>query len=376
MQKKLAYVISLLLIIGGFAYSKSLNYEGQVNSEIMVKGIVEEVTELELSQEQAESMFVENGYLVRVKIKDGSFAGRLVNTKHYEDSNPAYSFKVYPGDEVVLNLEVEDYILKEAYIAGIARDKYLTYLLIAFLLCILIIGAKQGIKTILSLFITGWAVIKILLPAILLGKDPVIITILICAGVTIITHMIITGFTKKSLAAISGTVLGILVGGILAKTVISLSRLSGLTTEESRILFFNLPQGQLDPTGILFAGIVVGSLGAVMDVAMTIASSMTEIYKSNPSLTLKELTKSGLNIGRDIIGTMSNTLILAYVGSALPLLLLFTAYNIPLIKYVNLDIITAEIIRALSGSIGLFLAVPFTAFISALLCRMKHAKVD
>lgn len=130
---------------------------------------------------------------------------------------------------------------------------------------------------------------KILLPAILTGKDPITITIIVCSGITIITHMLITGFTKKSLAAISGTTIGIVIGGLLAKYVISLTRITGLGSEESRMLFFSFREGQIDITGILFAGIVLGSLGAVMDVAMSIASSINEVYLVNPKLTLNNL---------------------------------------------------------------------------------------
>ncbi len=137
------------------------------------------------------------------------------------------------------------------------------------------------------------------------------------------------------------------------------------------MLFFSYGDGKLDITGILFAGIVLGSLGAVMDVAMSIASSIQEIHQANPALSGFQLAKKGLNVGRDIIGTMANTLILANAGMALPLMLLILANDIPYLKIINMGLIATEIIRALSGSIGLFLAVPFTAFVSAFLYTRK-----
>ncbi|HBV87155.1 MAG TPA: YibE/F family protein [Desulfosporosinus sp.] len=334
----------------------------------MSKGLILDMKEMEVTQ-GITSLIGERQWLVNVEIKDGPYAGRTLDTIHYYGANPAYDIMVYPGDEVILSLVVENNLLKEANIADYARDKYIKWLFLIFIASILLIGARQGIKTIISLAITGWAVVKILLPAILTGKDPITITIIICSGITIITHMLITGFTKKSLAAISGTTIGIVIGGLLAKYVISLTRITGLASEESRLLFFSFQEGQINITGILFAGIVLGSLGAVMDVAMSIASSTYEIHLANPKLSFKQLVESGLNVGRDIIGTMANTLILAYTGGALPLMLLVLANNIPYLKFINLDMIATEIIRALSGSIGLFIAVPFTALISAALYR-------
>ncbi len=365
-----AYIICFILICIGFAYSSALSSVHTNPTEVMARGIVLDMQEQELdpSQEMMEQ-FSEKEWLVHVRITDGVYAGRVIETLHYVGTNPAYDFMIYPGDEVILSLDLEDYVLKEAYIADIARDKYLKYLFIAFIASILLIGARQGVKTILSLGVTGWAIIKILLPSILAGKDPIWITIIVCIGVIIITHMLITGLTKKSLAAISGTGMGIIIGGILAKYIIALTRVTGLNSEESRVFFFSFAEGKIDITGLLFAGIVIGSLGAVMDVAMSIASSVNEIYQTNPELSFRQLVKSGLNVGRDIIGTMANTLLLAYTGSALPLMLLVMANDIPYLKYINLDMIVTEIIRALSGSIGLFLAVPFTALISAALYK-------
>lgn len=367
MKRFMPYIISIVLIVCGVVYSNSLAFESEIEFETLVKGEVLNIEEINPSYEQMNNMLVYRQWQVKVKILEGAFKGRILDTIHYSDDNPAYDFMVYQGDNVVLSLETEDGVLKEAYISSLSREKYLSYLLLIFVFSVLLIGAKKGIKTIVSLIVTGWAILKILLPAILLGKDPVIITIIVCGGITIITLMLITGFTRKSLSAISGTMIGIVISGLIARYIVILTRISGLGSEESRMFFFSYAEGRLDMVGILFAGIVIGALGAVMDVAMSIASSISEVHQANPKLDFMALTKSGLNIGRDIIGTMSNTLILAYTGGALSLMLLLRANNIPFLKYINLDIIVAEIIRALAGSIGLFLAVPFTAAIAAAL---------
>lgn len=372
MQRFAAYLISITLLITGYLYGETLHYDHVSETEVLTKGVVLDVREINISEEEKNFPDVKQ-WDVKMEITKGQYKGRQLNAIHYEGDNPAYDFSVLPGDEVIIGLEIEDFVLKDVYIANIAREKYIYYLFAIFVMCILLIGARQGLKTVISLVVTGWAVIKILLPAILAGKNPIVITIFVSAGITVITLMLISGFTKKSLSAIAGTIIGVLLGGLLAKYVIALARVNGLGSEESRLFFYSFAEGKLDIAGILFAGIVIGALGAVMDVAMSIASSVNEIHKVKPDVSFAELTRSGLNIGRDIIGTMSNTLILAYTGGSLSLMLLLLANDIPYLKYINLDVITTEIIRAFSGSIGLFMAVPFTAIISALLCQLPKS---
>jgi len=129
-----------------------------------------------------------------------------------------------------------------------------------------------------------------------------------------------------------------------------------------------IPQNiHLDVQGLLFAGIIIGALGAVMDVSMSVSSAVEEVKKANPTLDAADLFRSGLNVGRDVMGTMSNTLILAYTGSSVPLLLIFMAYQESLLKMINLDMIASEIVRALSGSLGMVMVAPLTAFIAGLL---------
>jgi uncharacterized membrane protein len=367
-----AYVICIIIIVSGYLYSNTLKQEKLDSySETMARGEVLEMKEISDSNQNLNQILSSQIWEVEVRVKSGPFANSIVSTIHVYGDNVAYDFIFEPGDEVILSLEVDENTLSNAYISDLSRDKYLKYLCVIFFALIIFIGGRQGISTILSLLITGLAVVSILLPAILIGKDPIMLTIIVCTGIIIITHMLITGFTSKSLAAISGTLIGIVVSGLIAKYVISLSHINGLGSEESRMLFFSYGDGKLDITGILFAGIVLGSLGAVMDVAMSIASSIQEIHQANPALSGFQLAKKGLNVGRDIIGTMANTLILANAGMALPLMLLILANDIPYLKIINMGLIATEIIRALSGSIGLFLAVPFTAFVSAFLYTRK-----
>jgi uncharacterized membrane protein len=199
------------------------------------------------------------------------------------------------------------------------------------------------------------------------GYNPVALTVLVAAVATMITIFIVAGFSYKSFAAILGTIGGLGVAGLAAMLAGKAAHLTGFGSEEAAMLLY-IPQNvSLDIQGLLFAGIIIGALGAVMDVSMSVASAVEEVKKANPALGAADLFRSGLNVGRDVMGTMSNTLILAYTGSSVPLLLIFMAYRESLLKMINLDMIASEIVRALSGSLGMVLVVPLTAFIAGLL---------
>jgi uncharacterized membrane protein len=206
-----------------------------------------------------------------------------------------------------------------------------------------------------------------MLPAFFRGYDPILTTILVSTIVSIISFSIISGRNLKTLAAIIGTTGGVLVAGILAYITGSAAQLTGFSDEEMQSLLFIPQQINYDYQGILFSGMIIGALGAVMDVGMSIASAIEEIKLANPSVGTWSLIRAGMNVGRDIMGTMADTLILAYTGGAIPLMLVFMAYNTSLIKIINLDLIATEVVRALSGSIGLIIAVPITSTAAGIL---------
>lgn len=190
-------------------------------------------------------------------------------------------------------------------------------------------------------------------------------SLIVCVVVTLFTFVIVGGINRKTFSAIIGTIGGVLIAGIVSVIFSRFANLTGLGFEEAQMLL-NIPQEvELDFKGLLFAGIIIGALGAVMDVSMSISSSMFEIIQAKPDISDRQLIKSGMNVGKDIMGTMANTLILAYISTSIPLFLLYFAHNISTVKLINLDIVASEIIRSVAGSIGLFITVPITAFTCA-----------
>ncbi|MCK5763748.1 MAG: YibE/F family protein, partial [Clostridiales bacterium] len=246
------------------------------------------------------------------------------------------------------------------------REQYVYFSIIAFLIILGIAGGKNGIKSIISLLFTGIMIIYVLVPSILNGHNPIIVSTLICIITTFVTLLLIVGKKRKTYSAILGTIIGLVISGTIVFVIGNASSLTGLGSEEAQMLAYIPSNIKLDFRGILYAGILIGALGAIMDVTVSVSSSMWEIENVHPKIKTKELIKSGLNVGRDIMGSMSNTLILAYTGGALHLLLLFSAFNLELVEIINMDIMASEIVRAIAGSIGLVLAIPITAFISGI----------
>lgn len=310
---------------------------------------------------------------VKAKVISGKYKGELFDIQNDLSNNDVYDIIVEKGDKVVVMIqETEDGAL--AFISDYSRGDYTLYLAILFIVLILIIGGSKGVKAIISLGLTLVSIVYILLPAILKGVNPIPISILISIGVTVITIFLVGGINNKSISTIIGTISGIIIAGLISYFVGTKVKLTGLHAEEASMLMY-IPQGiTFNFRNLLFSGIILGALGAIMDVGMSISSSIDEIHKANKSLTQKELFKSGMNVGKDIMGTMTNTLILAYAGSSIPILLIFMAYETSITKIMNLDIIATEIVRSLSGSIGLVLTIPITALVASILIKKEKGK--
>lgn len=329
------------------------------------EAVVLEAGEAESRQDLYEDIRVQD---VKIEIKTGKYKGQVREIENHLSENDAYNILVEKGDKVIVLIE-EYGDRYEVFIADYLRSDYIIYLAVLGIALVLLVGRFKGLKSLISLGLTIGAVVYILLPQILKGADPVALSIIISIVITIVTIFMVSGVNNKGLAAILGTVSGVMIAGIISYISGNLAHLTGLSAQEATMLIY-IPQAiEFNFRKLLFAGIILGSLGAVMDVGMSIASSIEEIYRANNDLSVRDLFNSGMNVGRDIMGTMINTLILAYTGTSIPMLLLFMAYETSMTKIVNLDIIATEVVRSLSGSIGLILTIPITAIIASLLIK-------
>ncbi|WP_455258408.1 YibE/F family protein [Peptoniphilus asaccharolyticus] len=309
---------------------------------------------------------------VEVKFLTGENKGKTIEVVNSVSTQLNSNLNLKIGDKVLI-LENKDFDGKTVYsVSDYLRTDYLYILAGAFILLLLIIGRKKGILSVVSLLLTLGVIIFGAIPMIIKGYSPVVMAVLSSIVISIFTILIVTGFSKKSLCAILGTCLGTILAALIAYFVGSKLHLTGLSMDETQMLLYLPNNLTLDPKELLLAGIIWGSLGAVMDVGMSISSSIFEISSANSELGFKDLLKSGMNVGRDIMGTMSNTLILAYLGSALPLILLMMVFNQSNYKIINLDVIATEIVRSLSGSIGLLFTIPITAILASYLMQQKN----
>ena len=282
----------------------------------------------------------------------------IKNTLSFNGSD----IKLKKGDKISVHMEKDDGEYK-FYFEGYDKTGSLIVLSIIFIICTIAFGGIKGIKSLIALVFTILLILFGLVPLLLKGHNPIILSIITCVISTILTFSITNGFTKKSLIAILGVTAGLIISGLIAYIFALTTRITGFASGDAQMLQY-LPSGIVfDFKGLLFASIIIGALGACMDVSMEITSSLSEIKKHHPKISNVELIKSGFNIGKDMMGTMINTLILAYSGTSLSTILIFIGFNKGFSDIINLDSITTEIIRSLSGSIGLLFAIPATIFL-------------
>lgn len=328
-------------------------------------GIVENVQYVDLNDDTVS----QTKQTIQVRLLTGEFKGETVELDNMLTGNPYYDIKLKKNTKVILHAEDNGEGV-EFSIEDIKRSGNLGWLSLLFCGLLIYVGRKKGFYSLISIGLTVLLITHALSPLILIGINPVLATILICVASTAATMYLVGGFNAKSTSAVIGAMLSLLFAGLLSYITMFTAHLTGFTEENSMFLYTAHPE--LDFIGITISTMILATLGAVMDVAMSIASTINEIYITDNTKTVKDLFISGMNVGRDIIGTMANTLILVYLGGSLPLLLL--AGNIDLQKFINLNQVVTETASALIGSIAIVICVPFTAVAASQMIKHFSAK--
>jgi len=280
--------------------------------------------------------------------------------------------EVRDGDRVVL---VYDAFNSDFFFANFIRINAVMVLGGVFLMLVVLFGRKKGFSAIVALGITCMAVFLVFIPAILSGRNIYIVTIIVCVFSIVSTLMLVIGPNKKALSAMLGCLGGVLAAGLLMYIMDFILSLTGVLDGEAQSLLILPTDNPIDLRAIVFAGVIIGAVGAIMDVAMSIASSLWEVKETGHVNDFGEIVKSGISIGKDILGTMLNTLILAYIGSSLSLILIITAHTTSFIDLFNMELIIVEFLRALVGSFGMLLAIPLTALVSGWLYSSEESFV-
>ena len=310
---------------------------------------------------------------VKVKILEGKNKDEKFSTTYvltYDLDNKIIGYKLREGNTVFVNFSEENGKVKVS-IQDIVRQNYLIGLVIFFFASIILIGRKKGLKSIIGLVITVLAIFFILVATIFKGYNAILVSIGTSFLIIVLTFAIIGGWNKKTFSAL-GTLGGVVLAGVIASITGYLAQLSGAGKEEAIMLSVASKDVVFNFRELLFAEIIVSALGACMDVGMSISSSLSELKMKNPSMTGKELFKSGMNIGGDMIGTMTNTLILSFIGSSLVLVLLYMSSSVKFMDVINIEAIATEAVCAIAGSIGIVYTVPITALIYSFMNRDKE----
>lgn len=301
---------------------------------------------------------------LKVKLTSGKYKGGIYDATSSEGN--LFGAVCKAGDNVIVNISVSG---NTSTVSVYSKDRMRQVCVFVgvFLLLICIIGGINGVKSVMGLIFTVVSIVYIFLPMIYLGISPFGAAVFVVVITTVVTMYLIGGISVKTLASVMGTTAGVVIAGIAAWLFGRSADIDGYNVSNIETLVYVGQNTKIQIGGLLFAGILIAALGAVMDVAMSVSSAVCEINDKTDSLTWIELFKSGLHVGRDMMGTMSNTLILAFVGGSLSTLVIDCAYNLPFIQLINSYNIGIEIMQGIAGSIGVILTVPFVAFATSVL---------
>ena len=301
--------------------------------------------------------------------------GQVVTVEQSGQGQGALVFRFRPGDRVLVGTSISAGEGEHYYITDRVRRPSLVVLALAFAALVLVVGGLHGLRSLLGLGISFLVIVRFIIPGIISGADPVLIAVLGGLVIMLTTLYLAHGVNAKTTVALAGTGISLALTALLSLFSIPFARLTGIAGEDAATLQI-LSGGGLNAEGLLLAGILIGALGVLDDVTVAQASSVFELRRANPRLTEMDLYRRGMNVGRDHIASTVNTLVLAYAGAALPLLILLSLQTEPLNVLLNREFLATEIVRTLVGSMGIVAAVPVTTALASLAAvRLQEAKV-
>ena len=371
----LACMLILVTMIASYFFQvNGMKSYSRYNSETLSydKGTVVEVLEHNLSHDQLLNIDI-GTQIVKVKMTSGKLKGKEIEVTNYVTKT--HQVPLHSHDRIIVNVDHPNGM--DPYFTIYNYDRSQTIWMCSTLLCILviIIGKAKGLQAMIGLGYSMYLIVSILLPMIFSGLSPILVSIGCAFLATSVTLLLLNGQSEKTMAAIVSTMMGVTLSLLSFIAMAFFMHLNGFSSEEADSLIMIAESTGLHVKDILFVGILICSLGAIMDVCMSIVSALYEVYYHNYSLTRKDLFRSGMEIGKDMIGTMCNTLILAFTGSAFVTLLVFLSYQVEYNQFLNSNFLGIEIAQGLCGTIGIVLSVPLASyFASWFLTKEKYHK--
>jgi uncharacterized membrane protein len=317
----------------------------------------------ELEEDQVHKGIKRGSQNLELEILTGDYKGETVTVENYISA--LYSVICKENTHIIVTVSNRSDGTYNVSVYSYDRANFLYALVAIFFVMMALIGGKKGVKSVLGLLFTFVCIFTLFVPMLYRGYSPILSSLLIVSLTTCVCLWLLNGFSIKTASAIIGTILGVMIAGIISSVSGQIAHLTGFNMNEAESLLLVAQDYHMQVRGLLFASILISSLGAVMDMAMSIASTLFELYDNSPNLSRKSLFLSGMNVGHDMMGTMTNTLIFAFTGSSLNMLILIYSYNVPYYQLINTNMLGIEMIQAISGSIAVVLTVPMVAFVSA-----------
>lgn len=307
---------------------------------------------------------------ITVEFISGAYKGEQISLTN--SLSLTHNILVEEGSKIIIKIDQPEGVAAYYSVYGYARDTGLIIIGVLFTLVMLLIGKVKGIKSVIGLGTSLYIIVVFLLPAIYRGWSPIYMTIITVMLISTISFLLLNGFCNKTYTAIVSTIIGVLISVAFFYLFQNLLNLTGFNLEEADQLIMISRSTNLQINEVFFAAVMISSLGALIDTTMSIAAAMYEIGEVNPRIERKVLFQSGITIGQDMIGTMCQTLILAFVGSAIATLLVLISYGTQWNQFISSDYIALEVVQAISGSMAIIFAVPITAILSTIM--IKHDK--
>ncbi|MHB9031577.1 MAG: YibE/F family protein [Anaerolineae bacterium] len=360
-------------VLQSSAPSEHISYQGQVTQEENLEGQVVEI----LDEKQVTPKGADASQLYQklaILVTRGSLKGETITVENglYPTSDP-HRYAV--GDRLVIRFTVNTAKEANYYISDYVRRAPLLGLLLIFIVLTIIVGRWQGLNSLIGMAISFLVILLYILPKIYAGEDPVRIAIIGSLVILPATFLLSHGVNLKTTVALVGTLIALVITGLLANVYINMARLTGFASEEAGFLQAYHP-GLINIRGLILAGIIIGVLGILDDITISQAAIVQQLKLANAELSIWRLFAQAMAVGRDHIASMVNTLILVYAGAALPLLLLFIDNAHPITEVLNYEVIAEEIVRTLVGSIGLIIAVPITTILAAVTVQLVKSWKD
>lgn len=307
-----------------------------------------------------------------VEILTGRYAGQTVSVRNYFSA--LYNIDVAEGDTLSVRIDTTGLDEFEVNVYNYDRIPAVFLALGVFALALILIGGWQGFRALLGLIFTFVAVVWLLLPLALKGWPTVPLTVAIVGITSAVSYYLLGGWQPKFVGAAIGCFCGVAAAALLGQIAIEMLHISAYEMDEAEGLLLARYDTGLQLNGLLLSGILISAEGAVMDTAMSVSSAMAELKLKRPDIAPKELFQSGMRIGRDATGTMANTLVLAFAGSSLNMMVLIYSYHVSFIQLMNTDFVAEEVVRAVAGSMGIILTVPCVAGVCTWLLSRKKKK--